>query len=113
DDAIWVISFPSGIYEINKSSLQVKKIFSLSDFTSKDFIYHFTRFRIKGDKVWFKKGSELYADIYVVSDQGLKHFANSKKVNIHYLVPDQKDSIVIISDKIIYKALENDPFTPL
>ena len=28
DDAIWVISFPSGIYEINKSSLQVKKIFS-------------------------------------------------------------------------------------
>ncbi|HKC35589.1 MAG TPA: two-component regulator propeller domain-containing protein [Chitinophagaceae bacterium] len=113
DDAIWVISFPSGVYAINKTSLQVKKISSLSDFSDKDFIYHFTRFRVKGDKVWFKKGSDLDADIYFVSNEGFRHFVNSKKVNIHYLIPGQKDSIVIISDKLIYKALENDPFTPL
>jgi len=113
DSAVWVISNPSGVYAVNKISLQVKKVYSLPGFTDKDIIYQLSRFRTKGDKVWFKKGEDKEGDLFLVSDNSILQFRNSRKIKVYFLIPEQKDTLVIISDKLLYKALANDPFTPV
>jgi len=113
DSAVWVVSYPSGIYAINKTSLLAKKICSFPDFSEKDILYLFSRLRKKGDKVWFRKGDDLEGDLYLVSADGIKQFKNNEKIKVHFVIPEQKDSVVIIADKLLYKALTKDPFTPV
>ncbi len=113
DSSVWIVNYPSGVYAVNKFSLQIKKVYSLPGFTDQILIYLISRMYTKGEKVWFKKRSDKGGDLYVFSDNGLKQFRNNRKIKVFFLIPAQKDSLVIISDKWMYKASANDPFTPV
>lgn len=113
DSTVWVLSFPSGIYAVNKTSLQVKKIFPFPFLSDKDFIYTLTRLRKKGEQVWLRNGKDKTSDLLLISVDGVKEFKNPQKIKLLFLIPEQKDSLVIVSDKMLYKALSKDPFTPV
>ncbi len=113
DSSVWILNYPSGVYAVNKFSLQAKKVYALPDFTEQILIYPISRMYTKGDKVWIKKRLDRGGDLFLFSDNGLKQFSNDRKLKIFYLLPAHKDSLVIISDKWMYKASANDPFTPV
>jgi signal transduction histidine kinase/streptogramin lyase len=111
DTSVWVINILSGLYAVNKKTLQVKKIFSLPEnFNS---IIALTRMKRKDDKLWFRKSADKSGDLYQVTDKGIVHHPNKEKQKIHFLIPGKNDSLVIIADKIVYKALSNNPFMPV
>jgi signal transduction histidine kinase/streptogramin lyase len=111
DTSVWVINILSGLYAVNKKTLQVKKIFSLPEnFNS---IVALTRIKRKGDKLWFRKSTDKSGDLYRVTDKGIVQHPNKEKRKIHFLIPGKNDSLVIIADKIVYKALAKNPFTPV
>ena len=112
DSSVWILNYPLGVYAVNKISLQAKKVYDLAGFTDRILIYPISRMYTKGEKVWFKKRLDKGGDLYLFSDNGLKHFRNNRKIKIFFLIPSQKDSLVIMSDKWVYKASVNDPFTP-
>jgi signal transduction histidine kinase/streptogramin lyase len=120
DSSVWILNYPSGVFAVNKFSLQATKIYSLPGFTDQIPIYPISRAYKKGEKVWFKRRLDKGGDLFVFSDnarlpdgQGLKQFRNNGRMKIFFLLPAQKDSLVIISDKGMYKASANDPFTPV
>jgi signal transduction histidine kinase len=113
DSTVWILNYPSGVYAVNKISLQAKKVYALPGFTDQILIYPISRMYTKGEKVWFKKRLDKGGDLFLFSDNGLKQFSNNRKLKIFFLIPVQKDSLVIISDKWMYKASVNDPFTPV
>lgn len=113
DSTVWILNYPSGVYAVNKTSLQSKKIYSLPDFTDQVLIYPISRMYTKGEKVWFKRRLDKGGDLFLISANGLKKFSNKKKTKVFFLLPAQKDSLVIISDKGMYKASANAPFTPV
>ncbi|MGH2553727.1 MAG: ligand-binding sensor domain-containing protein, partial [Chitinophagaceae bacterium] len=113
DSSVWVLNYPSGVYAINKISLHVKKVYDLPGYTDQILIYPVSRMYTKGEKVWFKKRLDKGSDLFQFSDSGLKQFRNNGKIKVFFLIPAQKDSLVIISDKGMYKASANDPFTPV
>jgi signal transduction histidine kinase/streptogramin lyase len=113
DSAVWIIHYPYGVYAINKTSLQANKVYSLPDFTEQNPIYLLSRMHTKGEKVWFKKRLDKAGDLYMFSDGGIKHFRNDRRMKVFFLIPEQRDSLVIISDKLVYKASANEPFTPV
>jgi len=41
-----------------------------------------------------------------------KQFGNKFKTVIHFIIPAGKDSLVMVTDKMLYKASAKDPFTP-
>lgn len=113
DSSIWVLNYPSGVYAVNKTSLQAKRVYDLPGFSDQIPIYPISRMYTKGEKVWFKKRLDKGGDLFLISNNGLKQFSNNSKLKVFFLIPGQKDSLVIISDKGVYKALADDPFTPL
>lgn len=113
DSTVWILNYPSGVYAINKFSLLAKKVYSLPGFTDQILIYLISRMYTKGEKVWFKKRLDKGGDLFLISDNELKQFSNNSKLKVFFLIPGQKDSLVVISDKWVYKASVNDPFTPL
>ena len=113
DSAVWVIDYPAGIFAINKFSLQAKLIYSFDGFNTKDAVFSLSRMRKKGDPVWLRKGMDRTGDLYLVSDNGLKKFINSEKLNVFFIIPEKNDSLVVITDKMLFKSLSDDPFTPV
>lgn len=113
DSAVWVIDYPAGIYAINKYSLQVKLISSFTGFTEKDAVYRMSRMYKRGENVWLRKGLDNSGDLYRISDEGFKKFSNTQKLKLFYIIPDNNDSLVVITDKILFKSLSDDPFTPV
>jgi signal transduction histidine kinase/sugar lactone lactonase YvrE len=113
DSTVWILNYPSGVYAVNKISLQANKVYDLPGCTDQILIYPISRMYTKGEKVWFKKRLDKGGDLFLLSDNGLKQFRNNSKIKIFFLIPAQKDSLVIISDKWMYKASTNDPFTPV
>lgn len=113
DSSIWVLNYPSGVYAVNKTSLQSKKIYSLPGFSDQILIYHISRMYRKGERVWLKKRLDKGGDLFLFSDNGLKQFINNEKLKVYFLLPAQKDSLVVISDRGMYKASANNPFTPV
>jgi signal transduction histidine kinase len=113
DSAIWVINYPTGIYAINKFSLLVSKVVSFNLFSEKEIIYPLSKLRQKKDLIWFRIGADISGDIFQVTDEGLKHFRNREKTKILFFIPAQHDSMVVVTEKILYKALTKDPFTPV
>jgi len=111
DSTLWILNYPSGVYAVNKTTLLVKKVYDLPGFSDPVLIYPISRMYTKGEKVWFKKRLDKAGDLFQFSDNGLKQFSNKEKIKIFFLIPEQKDSLVIISDKWMYKASANDPFT--
>ena len=112
DSNVWIMNYPSGIYTVNKISLKTQKLYPFTGFSDQDIIYLLSRVYTNGEKIWFRKGLDKRGDLYLVSDDGLKQFRNNGKIKILFLIGGQKDSIVIITDKLLYKASNNDPFTP-
>jgi len=112
DSCVWIVNYSLGVYAINKFSLLAKKVYSLPVFGDQNPIYMLSRMYTRDEKVWFKKRLDKGGDLYVFSDNGLKQFRNNRKLKIFFLMPAQKDSLVIISDKGMYKASANDPFVP-
>jgi len=113
DSSVWILNYPSGVYAVNKISLQAKKVYDLPGFTDQILIYPISRMYTKGEKVWFKKRLEKGGDLYMFSENGVKQFRNNKSMKVFFLIPAKEDSLVIISDKGMYKASANDPFTPV
>ena len=113
DTAVWVINYPYGVFEVNKTSLHVKKLFPFPGTFHASTIYILSRVRSKGDKLWFREGQEKSSDLYQVTGSGIKQFSNPEKIKVHFLIPCGKDSLVIVSDNRLYKALAKDPFTPV
>ena len=113
DSAVWVINYPAGIFSINKYSLQVKPISSFVGFSAKDALFPMSRMHKKGEKAWLRKGLDRRSDLYLVADTGLKKFSNTNKLKIFFIIPDKNDSLVVITDKILFKSLPGNPFTPV
>jgi len=113
DSAVWVINYPAGIFAINKFSLQVKLISSFTGFYAKDAIFPMSKMHNKGEQAWFRKGLDRRGDLYLVSDNGLKKFSNTQKINLFFLIPEKNDSLVVITDKMLFKSLSGDPFKPV
>jgi signal transduction histidine kinase/ligand-binding sensor domain-containing protein len=113
DSTVWVINYPTGIYAVNKFSLLVSKVVSFNLFSNKEVIYPLSQLRKKNDLVWFRIGADISGDIFQVTDDGLKQFRNREKIKILFFIPAQHDSMVVVTDKMLYKALTKDPFTPV
>jgi signal transduction histidine kinase/ligand-binding sensor domain-containing protein len=113
DSTVWILNYPSGVFSVNKISLQIKKLYDLPGFSDQILIYPISRMYTKGEKVWFKKRLDKGGDLFMFSDNGVKQFRNIKRMKVFFLIPSKKDSLVIISDKGMYKASANDPFTPV
>jgi signal transduction histidine kinase/ligand-binding sensor domain-containing protein len=113
DSTVWILNYPSGVFAVNKISLQIKKLYDLPGFSDQVLIYPVSRMYTKGENVWFKKRLDKGGDLYMFSDNGVKQFRNNRRTKIFFLIPAQKDSLVIISDIGMYKASANDPFTPV
>ncbi|MES1216737.1 MAG: two-component regulator propeller domain-containing protein [Bacteroidota bacterium] len=111
DSAVWVINYPAGIFAINKYSLQIKLISDFAGFSTTDALFPLSRIHKKGEMAWLRKGFDRRGDLYLVSDNGLKKFSNTNKLNVFFIIPDKNDSLVVITDKILFKSLANDPFT--
>lgn len=112
DSTVWIMNYPSGIYSVNKISLQIKKLYPFHGFTDQELIYPLSRIYSKGKKIWFRKGLDKRGDLYLVSEEGIKQFRGDGKIKVLFLIADKKDSLIIITDKLLYKAPANDPFSP-
>lgn len=113
DSSVWVLRFPAGVYSVNKTSLQVSRVFSFPSDFNRGSIFLLSLFRNKGDRVWFRRVEDKSSDLYMITDNGLKHHVNARKEKIQFLIGGNKDSIVVISGRLLYKALITDPFSPL
>ena len=112
DSSIWIVNYPAGIYSINKISFRVKQIASFRGFTDKDAIFMFSRHPSKNGNAWFRKALTKDSDLYKVTPEGLQQFNNIEKINVLFLIQDKVDSVVMITDKMAYRASANSPFTP-
>ncbi|MEP7165565.1 MAG: two-component regulator propeller domain-containing protein [Ferruginibacter sp.] len=110
DSSICIISYPNGIFAINKITLKIKKISAFTGFTDKDGIFMLTRMHSKDESSWFIKGTDKTGGLYNISATGIRHFNNENKIKLLFLVQYKKDSILIITDKMAYKASVQDPF---
>ncbi|HMU08905.1 MAG TPA: triple tyrosine motif-containing protein [Ferruginibacter sp.] len=113
DSSMWVLKFPAGIYSVNKVSLQINKVFHFPEDFNRGSFFIVSLFREKGDRVWFRRSEDKTADLFEITDKGILHYPNKRKEEIHFLIKDRNDSIVVITDKVMYKALAADPFEPL
>ena len=113
DSAVWVIDYPAGIFAINKYTLQVRFISPFAGFGEKDAIYRMSRMKKKGEKMWLRKGLDNRGDLYLISDEGLKKINNTQKQKLFFIIPEKKDSLVVITSKMLFKSLAGDPFTPV
>lgn len=113
DSSIWVLRFPVGIYSVNKVSLRINKVFSFPAEFNRGFFFIVSLFRERGDRVWFRRTEDKSADLFEITDKGISHYINKRKEKIHFLIPDGHDSIVVVTDKLLYKALAADPFNPV
>jgi signal transduction histidine kinase/streptogramin lyase len=113
DSTVWVINYPTGIYAVNKFSLLVSKVVSFNLFSDKEVIYPLSQLRKKNDLIWFRIGADISGDIFQVTERGLTYFRNREKTKILFFIPAQYDSMVVATDKMLYKALTKDPFTPV
>ncbi len=110
DSSVLIINYPEGIYAINKFTLKVKKISSFEGITDKEGIFLLTRLRSKDETSWFIKGRDKTGDLYSITADGIRQFPNTNKFNVLFLVPEKKDSLLIITDKMAYKTSVHDPF---
>lgn len=112
DSSIWVLRFPIGIYSVNKISFRINKVFSFPAEFNRGFFFIVSLFRERGDRVWFRRSEDKSTDLFEITDKGISHYINKRKEKIHFLIPDRHDSIVVVTDKLLYKALATDPFNP-
>lgn len=111
DSSVLIISYPEGIYAINKITLKVNKISAFTGFTDKDRIFMLTRLRSKDESSWFIKGTDKTGDLYNITPSGIREYKNNNKIKLLFVLPEKKDSLLIITDKIAYKASVHDPFS--
>lgn len=111
DTSVMIINYPEGIYAVNKSTLKVNKINSFAGFTDRDGIFMLTRLHSKEESSWFIKGTDKTGDLYTISADGIRQFPNTHKIKVLFLVPEKKDSLLIITDKMAYKASAHEPFS--
>ena len=113
DSSVLVMNYPTGIFSINKINFTAKQIAAFSAFIDKDAILLLARHPLKNEKAWFRKGPGKEGDLYMVSADGLRQFRNNEKIIVHFLIQDKKDSLVIITDKVAYRAAAQSPFNPV
>lgn len=111
DTSVMIINYPQGIYSVNKHTLSVTKANSFESFTDKDGIFMLTRLRSKEENSWFIKGTDKTGDLFSIRADGIRQFPNIHKVKVLFLIPEKKDSLLIITDKMAYKASKDDPFS--
>lgn len=111
DSSVWIINYPYGIYTINKTTLNIKKLGAFPAFADKESIFMLTRLHSKEEGSWFMKWSDKTGDLYTITADGIRQFSNTNKITVLFLIPEKKDSLLIITDKIAYKASVHDPFT--
>jgi len=112
DSGIWILNDSTGVYEVNKKNLVVKKLYPMPAHISHDGFIMFSVLRSKNEKAWLRKRSDKTGDLFLVTATGLKQFGNKFKTVIHFIIPAGKDSLVMVTDKMLYKASAKDPFTP-
>ena len=112
DSSIWVLNDSTGVYDVNKTSFAVKKLYSLPPKLSHTGFYMFSQLRSKNERVWLRKRLDKTGDLYLVTATGLRQFSNHNRIVVHFIIPAGKDSLVMVTDKLLYKASATDPFTP-
>lgn len=112
DSSVFILVYPLGIYEIKKTTFHVSKVSSLPDIFNRAGIYCIARCRGKNQHAWFRKTGDKTGDLYEVTPGGIKHHPNDKKIRVHFLMQTLNDSLIIVSDKLLYKAVSGNPFTP-
>ena len=111
DSSVWVINYPAGIYAVNKTTLKANKLFSFPEFEAGNAISMLSRFRSKDESTWFRNRNDKTGDLYSISGEGIRRFRNTGKINVLFVIQENLDSVVLITDKMIYKASARDPFT--
>ncbi len=109
DSSVWIL-INQGIYSVNKSSLLTKKIFSLPELFGADGYVPLAKMYSKNDKMWLRKRSDRNGDLFLITQSGFQQYKNLQNVNILFLVPGEKDSLIVITDKQAYIGLTKDPF---
>ncbi|MFT3911972.1 MAG: two-component regulator propeller domain-containing protein [Ferruginibacter sp.] len=112
DSSVWVLNYPYGLYSINKHSLKADKITSFGTTGNTEHIWQLSSLNHRNKQVWIRKGSGYDGDIYFITNKGIQVFHNEKKVKQFFLLPVKEDSLVMITDNMIYKASVKDPFLP-
>lgn len=110
DSTVSILNYPEGIYAINKFSLKTVRITSLPVSLGQERMDMLSKFRKKEEAVWLKKGVDKTGSIFRFNSSGLREFKNTGKIKVLFIIPVKKDSMVIITDKMIYKASTNNPF---
>ena len=113
DSTIWFLNYSAGIFSINKTSYAVKKIFSVQQNIFGEGYFLYAPIKEKGDRIWLRKRGPKNGDVFTITDQGIKQFSNSKKISIQFMIPEGRDSLVVITDKQIFMSMANDPLSPV
>lgn len=113
DSTVWIMHYPAGIFALDKNSFGSKQIASFPGFTDKNAIFMLSRHSSKNGNAWFRKELNKNSDLYLVTAQGLRQFSNREKINVFFLVQDKADSILVVTDKMAYRASANNPFRPV
>ena len=111
DSTVLIINYPEAVYAVNKTTLKINKLCSFAGITDKEGIFMLTRVHSKDESSWFIKGTDKTGDLYAITTDGIRQFPNTHKIKVLFLVPEKKDSLLIITDKIAYKASVHDPFS--
>jgi signal transduction histidine kinase/streptogramin lyase len=113
DSLVWVMVYPHGIYTVNKTSLYVKKTTSFPENYTETPFLQLSKVRSNTDQLWFRRSADKTSDLHLATGNGIRQFANKNKIKIHFLIPLANDSLVIIADNIVFKALKDDPLAPV
>ena len=113
DSVVRLMNFPDGIYTVNKYNLRVQKTFSFNETTGEVPLLSLSRVRISEDRFWFRKGADKSGDIYTINKGGIQRYSNIEKAAIHFIIPSGTDTLVMVTDKMLFKALSSDPFRPV
>lgn len=113
DSTVLVINYNEGFYSVNKTTLQVRRISTISEYFGKEGFFELTRPHFGNKNIWLRRRSGKAGDIFLVTPAGLKRFTNDRHISLYFIIPDIKDSLVIVTDKQVFKSVAGDPFTAI
>jgi len=112
DSTVWILNDSAGVYAVNKISLKVKRLYRIPEYFGQGSFFQLSQLRSKNEKAWFRKRSDRAGDLFLLTATGFQQFRNSRRTEILFIIPAGKDSLVMVTDRMVYKASVKEPFAP-